>query len=190
MTIMARPHIRSVAVLCAAVFALSACTNGGRRPPQGGGGEGMPQRQMQGGGPVAPPLAMVLASLDDDHDTLSSRAELDRGVAREWEEVAPNGSLRALDYGKWALSRLGSEQAHPSFVAFDMNLDGEIVREEFERRFAMEFVQMDANGDSLLARSEMVQIVSRGNRGAGSGGPGGVGSGGGRPLGDGQRPPR
>lgn len=166
------------------VALISGCASGpDRRPPpggqRGGGAQGFE-------GQVAKPVALLFVSMDLDHNGQTNGQELIAGIHREWARLETARAIGALEYGAWAATTLGAEDALPSFISFDRDLNGRLSQIEFDDRLRAEFGELDKNGDGVLDRSELIFRVtrpSREQRGSGGGqrGPGGQ---------DGSRPPR
>lgn len=148
--------------LLLAATALSGCaTEPERRPPrsgQGGGGfEGI----------AAKPIALLFVSMDANQNKIVSGEELISGIEREWTELYQNTAVGAFEYNVWAAATLGAEDALPSFISFDRNLDGRLSDTEFDDRLRMEFFELDKNKDGALDRAELTFRVARRSRNEG-----------------------
>ena len=150
---------RSMAIATLALT-LVACSNGpgGRRSPPGGAmGGPSPAGGAAPSGPVARPVALLIASFDADADMVVTRGEADQAIKAEWIRLSGDRPTAAtLTLADWLIAALGSADAQPSTVAFDNNFDGVISRDEFETRLRSEFIQLDKNDDGVLSRAELI----------------------------------
>lgn len=140
------------------ILFLAGCASGrDRRPPEKGarGGEASFE------GLAAKPVGLLFVSMDNNGDTRVEPAELLTGIDREWERLSLPGATGALAFGQWSTSVLGSQDALPSFIAFDRDLDGVVSQTEFDLYLRQEFSALDTNGDGTLERSELVFRVTR-----------------------------
>ena len=175
----------STALAVVAIMA-TACSSSARKPPSGEGGPEGRGAMMVEAGPVATPVTLFFTSLDGDRDKVLSLRELRAGVHKEWRDIGAVDGLRALTFADWSRQTLGSADAHPAYVAFDNNFDGNISEDEFLACFEREFRMRDKDKDSQLTREEMLsKIMPRRSAGQGSA----DGARNGSPRGGGQRPP-
>ncbi len=149
-----------LACLFGLALTLGACSSGPPKRGDGPPGGAMMQGQEQGNrinGPVARPVALLLAGMDADHDMRVTRNEVDAMSAVEWNRLARGAdTIPALDLAEWLRNALGSPDAQPSPVAFDNNFDGRISREEFRSRLFALFAELDKSGDEMLTRTELL----------------------------------
>lgn len=169
---------------------MCACASGPQHGGRGGGHGAGPGAGGFQGGYVARATALLFVDYDADGDRRVTRAEAEAGAEADFAASDQDGSsdLSVFELAGWAEHTLGAADAPPSRLSFDSDLSGSITRTEFLSRLASEFASADANGDGVLARSELVRLVSPSRGGAG-GQRGGPHRGGGR-GGDGGRPPR
>ena len=193
-----RPAALAVSAALLGVLFIAGCAS--RQPPRGGpqggppGGGGPGGFGGQGvisleGGKVARPVALLFAGMDSDHDHTIDRAELSSGIVSEWDAlpVSARDTVPSLAIADWATTALGDAEALPNQIAFDVNLDGQISREEFGTRLTEEFDRLDRDHDGSLTRAEMLADLPR--RAQERGGMG-TRPQGGPPGGGGGRPPR
>lgn len=177
----------SMRLLCliVGVFSLIACASGpkqGKRPDRRGGGGGA---NLQSGAVLVRPIALLFVSYDADGDQKTTQAELAAGVEREWSAMSEGkDSLRYIAFSEWVERALGSADAQPGHMAFDLDFNSEISNLEFAQRMRETFVRYDKDKDGALDRSELVFAFSGpgGGQGRGQGGGqrgGGRGEGGG-----------
>jgi Ca2+-binding EF-hand superfamily protein len=111
---------------------------------------------------VAEPLALALASFDQDHDGRTSRVELEAQGARSFAAADSNqdGALGYIEYGAWATVWLGSQSALPGPFALDADGDNRITRDEFSAELRRQFARVDANADGAVTHAELLTIRS------------------------------
>lgn len=194
---MARPIRLTGTLLAVGVLTLSACASPHGGPP-GGGERGGPPGGAPGAGltegKAALPVAMMFVSMDTDGDLSTSAAECAALIPAEYKRADANGDgwVSAFEYAAWSRIVLGDEDAAPTRIGFDVDLDGSVSMKEFQSRIGDEFARLDRNRDGVLVRSELLADIARPRMGGGPGAPGGQGMGGGRPpggSGGGGRPP-
>lgn len=160
-----------------ALACLTACASGPKRGgPQGGG--------AQISAVSTHPVGLYFVGHDTNDDGLTSRAELDAGIKKDWAKFDRNPS--AAQFQGWTVAAFGSSSAMPTFLSFDTNMNGVVTESEFETRLVGEFNRLDKNGDGSIARSELIFNVQQRRGNARSEGERG---GEGKPRG-GDRPPR
>ena len=182
-TSLSRNHRLAIA-LTALALAASCASND--PPERGGGPPGM--REMRGPSFAeiqARPAAMLFVAMDSDADLLTSSNEAAAGIETEWAraDADGDGQVSGFEMEAWSLAVLGSIDAAPVRIAFDVDLDGAVTPAEFQTRLGDEFHRMDRNKDGSLSRAEMLAEVRATARGGGDQ----------RPFGDGEdrrRPPR
>ncbi|MEM9570782.1 MAG: hypothetical protein AAF996_04905 [Pseudomonadota bacterium] len=147
----------------AALFALLLCTacasQPERRGPPPGGERG--ESRVTHSGMVAKPIGLFLATLDRDGDLIVDEAELEAGIAQEWDRLSDSHQASALQFKAWSQLALGSDDTLPSFIAFDHDLDGRFTLEDFGSQLRYEFERLDADNSGTLTRSELVSRLSR-----------------------------
>lgn len=127
--------------------------------------------------------------MDENNDRAVSGGELDSGLSSEWEfaDSDANGSLSAIEFGRWADASLGSQDTLPNRLALDSDLSGSVSEAEFTDAMTLEFNRLDTNNDQILTRAELLFVRPArapqsgsgqrqrpsGGRGGGSGGRGG-----------------
>jgi len=161
--------------LLASSLLISACASKpDRRPPPGSNAKSYQ-------GMAAKPIGLLFTSMDQNGDSIVQAAEATAGITGEWTKLSARGDLGALNYAEWAAVSLGSEDALPSFISFDRDLNGRLSQTEFEDRLRTEFSDLDKNADSALQRSELIFTIApprqaqggeqrqRGGRGGGGG---------------------
>jgi hypothetical protein len=126
-------------------------TLGGKRPP-----------------PLAPtppslvvePVAMMIATFDDDHDGKVTRDELKRGVQRSFEAIdtAHTGKMGYIAFSDWAVKWLGDATALPSPFETDADGDNQITLDEMQAKFAQIFTRLDKDHDGVLTRAELLTV--------------------------------
>ena len=109
---------------------------------------------------VVEPVAMMIATFDDDHDGKVTRAELTRGVQRSFEAIdtAHSGKLGYIAFADWATRWLGDANALPSAFETDGNGDNQITLDELQARFAQIFARLDKDHDGVLTRADLLTI--------------------------------
>ncbi|PAX08227.1 calcium-binding protein [Sphingomonas lenta] len=117
------------------------------------------------------PAAMFFAACDANADALVTKAERDDCLARAYAtaEGASAGRVGYIAYADWAQRWLGDRNALPGPYELDKDGDNRITAAELAARFTAIAARYDANGDSTLARNELVTIRSLP---PGQGGPG------------------
>ncbi|MEZ5936834.1 MAG: hypothetical protein R3C52_01285 [Hyphomonadaceae bacterium] len=145
------------------------------------------------GGVQAPPIALLFVSYDANHDLRVSSAEVMSAVEGEWRsaDADGDGEVSAFEYDEWALRTLGSAEAEPQRIMFDVDLDAKITLDEFRARIGDLFAQLDRNRDGVLERTDLVVVrpmQRMDGPGGGGGRPQGRRGGGGSPPG-GSPPP-
>lgn len=147
---------RSATVLALAAIMVSACASSPSRPgkPPSRGTDRPARTQALS----APPVALLFAGMDGNHDHIVSRAELDIGIMDEWRRLAePDGApVTVIRMSAWSEEVLGSPSALPTPVAFDSNLDGTITEIEFRRRLTDTFDTIDRDQDDRVTRAELL----------------------------------
>lgn len=131
---------------------------------------------------VVEPVAMMIATFDEDGDGLVDRSEMLAGVRRSFEAIdtGHTGKLRYLAFADWAERWLGDRAALPSPFEVDRDGDDQITLTELQDQFSRLFARYDRNGDKRISRAELLTFRTRPVDGAGParGGP------------PGKRPPR
>ncbi|MEO1074048.1 MAG: signal transduction protein [Pseudomonadota bacterium] len=166
------------------VALLSGCVTGPDRRPQPGSERGGTGQGFEG--QVAKPIALLFVSMDRNQNGQTDHQELIAGISREWARLSSERAVGALEYAAWAATTFGAEDALPSFISFDRDLNGGLSQIEFDDRLRAEFVELDKNGDGVIDRSELIFRVTRPSREQRGTGRGQRGSGGQ----EGSRPPR
>jgi len=106
---------------------------------------------------------MMLVSFDTDADLTVSGAEIDAGVAREFEraDTSHDGSVQPIEFQGWANAVLGGGQLGPYRLDFDRNVDNVITREEFDAEIHARVRDYDQDQSAGLTRSEFVRLVGQ-----------------------------
>lgn len=109
------------------------------------------------------PIAMVFTGFDRNGDRVIDKGELDQGIAAEWDSMDKTLSdkVSPIAFAGWQESALGSRDALPSRVSFDIDLDTMISEREFSATLSNIFATMDKDGDAVLTRAEMTFLVPR-----------------------------
>ena len=109
---------------------------------------------------VAEPLALAIASFDQDHDGRTSRAELEAAAARSVDAADTNrdGALGYIEYSGWATTWLGSQSALPGPFAIDADGDNRITRQEFLAELGRQFERLDADHDGAISHAELLTV--------------------------------
>lgn len=165
---MTRLPLFTTPTMIAALVCLTACASGPKRGSSQGGGAQISAVSTH-------PVGLYFVGHDTNDDGLTSRAELDAGIAKDWKKFDRNPS--ATQFQSWTTKAFGSSAAMPTFLSFDSNMNGVVTKSEFETRLVGEFNRLDKNGDGNIARSELIFNVQqrRGNerseteRGSGEG---------------------
>ncbi len=167
------PNAREIRCGIAAVLLLMAvggCASSGPQPPTGSDGR-TANRVGPHGQIVAMPLALVFVGFDNDGDRRVTRAEVVEGANAEFAAMTAEGSgtLSPLEVRRWAELSLGSSDATPSWLSFDVDASGSVTASEFRARMLTSFDQLDKDEDAALTREELVTVSSRrGSRGGSS----------------------
>ena len=158
---MARP-ILTGALLAAGVLILSACASPDRGPPGGGGPPGgrPPGAPGISEGKAASPIGHLFVSMDANGDLSISTDECAAAAPRQFLRADANGDglISAFEYSDWSRAVLGDEDAAPTRIAFDIDLDGSVSVKEFQARLGDEFARLDRNRDSVLVRAELLAL--------------------------------
>ncbi len=111
----------------------------------------------------ASPISMVFTSFDSDFDKFVNRAELNAGIDREWASMNPSfrGNVGAINFEDWMVSALGANDAAPTRLSFDTDINGQISKAEFTRRLTLSFEGLDKDDDDALSRTELTFRVAR-----------------------------
>ncbi len=143
-------QVKTLALASFAALAVTACASGGREGPTRD-----PIRALLSGD------AMMFVSFDTNGDLNVSRDELEAGITREYARIDTNGdtNVSPIEFQNWANAVFGGGQMGPYRLDFDRNVDNTITREEFETEIRARFSDYDENGDSQIARGEMVRLV-------------------------------
>ena len=144
--------------LCSTLL-LTACQSGPDRPGPG--------RDAARSVTSAAPISLVFVELDQNRDQSLSRTELEAGLAALFSAADQNGdgALSPGELRAWFIRHLGSEYPVPGRLAFDPDGDNSVSLSEFSAVFSNAFTRMDADGDDVLVRSEMVRELSLGGGG-------------------------
>ena len=153
----ARPG--AIALTLFSTLLLTACQSGPDRPGPG--------RDAARSVTSAAPISLVFVELDQNHDQNLSRTELEAGLAALFSAADQNGdgALSPGELRAWFIRHLGSEYPVPGRLAFDPDGDNSVSLSEFSAVFSNAFTRMDADGDGVLVRSEMVRELSFGGGG-------------------------
>lgn len=119
---------------------------------------------------VAEPVAMMIATFDDDHDGKVTRDELRKGVERSFFAIdtAHSGSMGYIGFADWAKLWLGDATALPSPFEVDANGDNRITLDELQATFARTFARFDKDKDGVLTRAELLTIRADAGRSFGT----------------------
>lgn len=172
---MTRLTLLTTPTMIIALSCVTACASG---PKRGQGGSNQITAVS------THPVGLYFVGHDANDDGVTSRAELDAGIKKDWAKFDRNPS--ATQFQSWTTKAFGSSSAMPTFLSFDTNMNGVITQSEFETRLVEEFNRLDKNGDGNIARSELIfNVRQRGSESRSQGERGGEG----RPS-RGERPPR
>lgn len=163
---------------------LAACASGpqGGPPRGGGGGQGGPQgAEFQMPRQIAAPIGLFFVGMDRDGDGLTSRQEAETIVPQlfGYADTDSSGALRPIEFSVFAERFFGTDDAAIGVSSFDRNMDDSVSEKEFSGYVLWRFDKIDANGDGLLQRSELLERFEPRSRGGGRNGRGGGGRGGG-----------
>ncbi|MGJ8559213.1 MAG: EF-hand domain-containing protein [Litorimonas sp.] len=173
---MTRLTLLTTPVMIIALSFVTACASG----PKRGQGE-----SNQIAAVSTHPVGLYFVGHDANDDGVTSRAELDAGIKKDWAKFDRNPS--AAQFQNWTTKAFGSSSAMPTFLSFDSNMNGVITQSEFETRLVGEFNRLDKNGDGRIARSELIfNVRQRGSEARSQGERGGED----RPSRGEGRPPR
>lgn len=144
-----------ICLIAIAGLSLSACAS---KPKRGGPPQDGARGPAKTSGTFARPIGFLFSDMDMDGNAVITRAELSEGIAAEWStfDNNPGGAV----FNQWALRKLGSTDAMPTFMAFDDDFNGVITKSEFEHRLNDEFTRLDKNSDGRVTRSELIQSVA------------------------------
>lgn len=133
------------------VFSLGACASGPTPDSR------RANDLLDGGMVVLAPAGLLFASFDRDGSAQVDREELAAGIAASFgrADTDGNGSLRRLELDDWRAAVLGDVGRTPAGSAFDVDFDGLISRQEFERALSDAASRIDANQDGRLDFAEL-----------------------------------
>lgn len=174
-------------VVRVAVVAMGLMAAGCASGPPGGppGGPGGPPGAVGPGrlqeAKVARPVAILVTSMDANRDLVLTREELDAGIETEFAraDVDRSGVITGFEMMDWGKAVLGDAEALPDMRAMDSDLNYTVTAIEFATALRHEFERLDANGDKVLTRAELLMDAPMRMQGGGGGG--------GAPSGGGQR---
>ena len=158
---------------------------------------GRSQSRVRGPLTILRPGGLMLASFDKNGDFQVDQTELDKGKAHAFTILDKDGNGRAslIELQAWRLQVLGSEDATPGTMHFDPNFDQTVSKDEFNESVDFLFNRADADDNSVVEFSELIEIRDQSrsgqrqsrdrggegsNRGGGRRGDGGGRGGGGR----------
>lgn len=144
---MARLSLLTTPAIIIVMTGLAACASG----PKRGGSQG---GSSQISAVSTHPVGLYFVGHDENDDGVTSRAELDAGIKKDWAKFDRNPS--ATQFQSWTTKVFGSSSAMPTFLSFDSNMNGVITESEFETRLVGEFNRLDKNGDGKIERSELI----------------------------------
>lgn len=181
----AQTHITAKLGLIVLPLMLMACATPKGEPH--GKEDGTRKMRPQMSGTFVRPISLVFTDMDSNGDKLTTMAELDAGIEKEWStfDRAPS----AVYFSNWSKTTLGSTDASPTFMMFDKDLNGVITKAEFASLLTDRFRRFDTNNDDQLERSELILAVQA-PQGERSRGGQSEGRGEGRGQRGGGRPPR
>jgi len=139
--------------LAVAALALGACASGGASRSRAD----EPIRALMSAD------ALMFVSFDADANLVTSAAEIESGMAREFTRADSNsdGSLSPLEFQNWGNVVLGGGQLGPYRLDFDRNVDNTITRDEFDTEIRGRVVDYDQDENGDLARSEYVRLIGQ-----------------------------
>jgi hypothetical protein len=142
---------RTLALVTCGAASLMACASGGRD----GRDRSEPIRALMSAD------ALMFVSFDADGDLVSSAAEIEAGITREFTRADTNtdGNLAPIEFQNWANSVLGGGQMGPYRLDFDRNVDNTISNSEFVTEIQGRAHDYDENADGSLARSEYIRLI-------------------------------
>jgi Ca2+-binding EF-hand superfamily protein len=107
---------------------------------------------------VVEPVAMMIATFDQDQDGKVTRDELQKGVRHSFEAIdtAHSGKLGYIAFADWAQKWLGDATALPGPFETDADGDNQITLDEMQAKFAQIFARLDKNHDGVLTRAELL----------------------------------
>ena len=107
---------------------------------------------------VVEPVAMFIAACDADGDAITTRAEMEAGVARSFGAIdaAHAGALRYLAFADWAQRYLGDRNALPSPFDADKDGDDRVTLDELQAQFSKLYSRFNRDGSEGISRPELV----------------------------------
>lgn len=141
---------RTLALMACGAAALTACASGGSRPAAD-----EPIRALMSAD------ALMFVSFDTDGDLVTSAAEIEAGIAREFARADANndGNISPIEFQNWSSQVLGGSQLGPYRLDFDRNVDNVISRSEFVSEIQGRVRDYDADQNGSLTRSEYVRLI-------------------------------
>ena len=137
-----------------------AQTDDNNRVPIPLGSKGPPPIGPQPPTLVVEPVAMMIATFDDDHDGKVTREEMRKGVERSFYAIdtAHTGKMGYILFSDWAKLWLGDPNALPSPFEVDADGDNQITLDELQASFGRIFARLDKDKDGVLTRTELLTV--------------------------------
>ncbi|MEN0651763.1 MULTISPECIES: EF-hand domain-containing protein [Hyphobacterium] len=145
--------MRVVSILAAAsAVALASCSTSAGRNPDAPTLTASPDQQ------IAPPVGLMLAGLDSDHDAIVSGDEFAAAVPVMFSrsDADGDGHLNGVEFSDWSERNLGATHTIPGRMTFDHDQNGLISQSEFEATLAGVVSRFDQDRDGALQRSELL----------------------------------
>jgi len=145
--------IPSLFAVLTSVFVLTSCAGNSNQTPT---------MAMVNNQQIAPPVGLMLVSLDDDRDTIVTAEEIDAALPAMFEafDSDASGALTGLEFSDWSMKHLGSRHSVPGRLRFDLNQNSRITLEEFETTIDAMVMRFDQDNDGALARHELLVTLS------------------------------
>jgi hypothetical protein len=157
---------RTLMALAPVLLLAGACASDG---PRGRRGPEAPRPVAEA--EVAEPVALMLAGLDSNGDTVVDRSELSAGAARAFRaaDADRSGEVSLIELANWSRAWLGSTSARPGRFDFDRDQSDSISAGEMAAEFMRRFARLDTDRDDRLQRSELLTLarVTRAGEAAG-----------------------
>lgn len=107
------------------------------------------------------PAALLFATFDKDGDYKISRAEATDGVANAFTRADrdKNGRITLFELEDWRELALGSMDALPGNLNFDIDYDNQVSKPEFTSALMDLFDRHDKDSDGHVKHAELMQIL-------------------------------
>ncbi len=116
---------------------------------------------VQGPITVIRPAALVFAGFDQDGDYVVSQSEAKVGVQDTFSRADKdnNGRVSLFELEDWRVAALGSLDALPGNLSFDIDYDNQVSRPEFEAALMKLFKRHDTDDSETLKHAELMQVL-------------------------------